>query len=119
MASTEKIHRAVQPFLQPDEHIVATFVGLTKSGWWASFGPLAMLLTGLKYRRVVITERRHLVIAQSFWSATKLLSLVGESPRRDLGVPSGVWWYCDRLPEPLFIATRFHKRINEANQTAP
>lgn len=116
MAYQDKLAAAAAPYLQPGETVVTAFPGQTKSPSWAvALGVLGMLLSGTKYRRVVITDRRHIVFSGGLFKAATLSGIVGEGPRVDLGQPSGLWWKCEALPETVFVGRAAHKFVVQAN----
>ena len=116
MALQDKLAAAAAPRLQPGENIVTAFPAQTKSpGWYAAFGVLGLVLSGTKFRKVVVTDRRVVVFASGFWKATDLKDVVAEGSRVNLGEPKGLWWRCDALPESLVVHRRFHKLLEAAN----
>ena len=61
MAIQDRIAAAAAPFLEPGERVQTAFVAQTASSWWIVLGLLPFLLTN-KYRCVVVTDRRILVL---------------------------------------------------------
>jgi hypothetical protein len=81
-----------------------------------AFGLIGLLIGRPKIRTVATTDRRIAIGEGSMWSLATVKGLVGEYPRAtNLGQPSGLWWRCDALAEPLYIHKRFHKDVVAAN----
>ena len=112
MANIEKIKQSAVPFVDDGEHVQAVFFGQSISPWWA-FAPVTVcigvfsalhanlilmaavaaaspvpvsLIT--KYRNVIVTDRRTLVLARSRWRVGKVSSIVRELPRTTLIGPA-------------------------------
>jgi len=117
MALRDKISSNAAQYLQPGEQVQFAFTGQTKSGWFQMFGLLGLLIARPKIRPVVVTDRRIVAFQGSLWSLATAKGVAFEAPRQQLGQPSGLWWKCTALPEPLFIHKRFHKDVVAANQS--
>ncbi len=116
MALRDKIQKNAAGILQPGETIQQAFVGQTKSGWWAAFGLIGMLIARTRMRPVLATNERIVVCDGSMWSATKVNGVIGQVPRTtNLGEPTGLWWRCDALGDEMFIHKRFHKDVRAIN----
>jgi len=119
VAIRDRIIEHAQPLLEPGEQIQAVIPAQTKSGWLGALG-LIVLLFANRNRPIVVTDRR-IAITDSGKMAqakpTKIIRSVDRSTR--IGPPSGMWWKCTSLGEPLFIHKRFHKDVELADSLRP
>lgn len=119
MALRDTMAARAQPYLQPGERIQAVFGGQKITQWWILLSA-AILLVANRYRTVVVTDRRILVLAGTRMSQTKVTGVLAEVPRATLiGPASGLWWKCESLGEPLYVHKRFHKDVLAADTARP
>ncbi|WP_134766973.1 hypothetical protein [Nocardioides sp. 1609] len=119
MALRDTMVEKARPHLQPGEQVQAVFGGQKISQWWLLLSVLVLLFAN-KYRVVVVTDRRILVLAGTTWSQSKVTGVLAEVPRAvQIGPPSGLWWKCTSLGEPLYVHKRFHKDVVAADTRRP
>ncbi|WP_174524609.1 hypothetical protein [Nocardioides jensenii] len=110
----EKIVNNAAPYLRPGEQVQGAFCGQSISGWW--FLLTYLMIFWLRYRVVIVTDQRILVLNTGVWSATKPKGVVAELPRNIIiGPAAGLWWKCETLGEKLFVHKRFHKDVLAAD----
>jgi hypothetical protein len=118
MAIRDKKRANAQPFLQPGETVQAVFGAQTKSMWFAALSIWIIVLANA-YRVVVVTDRRILVCQSGRMTTTPIKEILFELPRGTrIGPASGLWYKCETLGEPLYIAKRFHKDVEAADALA-
>lgn len=101
-------------YLRPGEQVQAVLAGQTITGWWALLTYLFFFW--LRYRAVLVTDQRILVLDTGRWSMTKPKGVVAELPRNVIiGPASGLWWKCLTLGEKLYVHKRFHKDVLAAD----
>lgn len=141
MANIEKIKQSAVPFVDDGEHVQAVFFGQSISPWWA-FTPVTVcigLFSALhanlilmaavaaastvpvslitKYRNVIVTDRRIVVLARSRWRVGKVSSIVRELPRTTLIGPAiGTHYKTQALGERLFIPKGYADQISIADE---
>jgi hypothetical protein len=119
MALRDKMVTRAQPFLQPGEQVQAVFGGQKITQWWVLLSALILLFAN-RYRTVVVTDRRILVLDGTRMSQTKVTGVLTEVPRAvQIGPPSGLWWKCESLGQPLYVHKRFHKDVIAADTMRP
>ncbi|QCW51690.1 hypothetical protein FE634_17050 [Nocardioides dongxiaopingii] len=119
MALRDTMLEKARPHLQPGEQVQAVFGGQKISQWWLLLSVLILVFAN-KYRVVVVTDRRILVLAGTTWSQSKVTGVLAEVPRSvQVGPPSGLWWRCTSLGEPLHVHRRFHKDVVAADVQRP
>lgn len=115
----EKMRARARPFLEPDEPIDAVIAAQTRSFYLAlAFfavavvpGVLLFLLIN-RYRMIVVTPRRIVVLDSGRWNGTKPKSVVAELPRTPLGPPNGKLWHKVQVgDETLRVARAYFKDI--------
>ena len=118
MAIRDKMRANAQPFLQPGETVQAVFGAQTKSMWFAVLSIWIIVLSNA-YRVVIATDRRILVCQTGRMSMTPVKAVLHEFPRSTrIGPAGGLWYKCETLGEPLYIAKRFHKDVEAADALA-
>ncbi len=119
MALRDKMVDCAQPYLQPGERVQAVFGAQKLSQYWILL-TVVILLVAQRYRTVVVTDRRILVLDGTRMSQTKVTGVLAELPRTtQIGPPSGLWWKCESLGEPLYVNKRFHKDVVAADTARP
>jgi hypothetical protein len=119
MAIQDRIAAKAGPFLEPGERAQTALVAQTASTWWILLGFVPFLLLN-KYRCVVVTDRRILVLDSGRLASTKPRSVVRALPRStQIGPFTGALWYVSgNLGETLRIHKRFQKDIEAADAAA-
>ena len=109
----EKIHANVQPFLRPGEQVQGVLAGQTASNYLVVLGFIIFLIMN-RYRTIVATDQRIIVLNAGLWSQTKCKSVVVELDRStDLGPPSGFWHTRYLGQEKIRIHKRFHGDVRQ------
>jgi len=115
MALRDKMLKNAQPYLQPGEQVQAVFGAQTSNQWWILLFGVWFLIKN-RYRVVVATDRRIVILAGGVWTTTKVSGVAGELPRATvMGPPSGLWWKSERLGG-LYVHKRFHKDVTQADR---
>lgn len=119
MAIRDKIAANVQPHLQPGETIQGVVGGQTASQFWILVGVIPFLIIN-RYRTIVATDRRILVLDSGMWSTTKAKSVVAELPRSHKLGPwdANIWHRNQAGNETLRIHRRFKKDIETIDGAA-
>ncbi len=87
----------------------------TKNGWLSLISVWIILLSA-GYRIIVVTDRRIIVCKSGRLKVTGFKEVLAELPRSTkLGPPSGIWYRCNTLNEPIYFHKRFHKDIESAD----
>ncbi|MEP7019810.1 MAG: hypothetical protein ABI808_04095 [Pseudonocardiales bacterium] len=107
------------PYLQPGEKIQAVIGAQTASGFVAALGGIFVFLGLNRYRILVATPRRILILDAGKTSQKKARGVVAELPRSTrLGPTSGVWHVIPANGEKLRVHRRFFKDIEAADAAA-
>lgn len=115
MAIRDKMHKNAAPFLQPGEKIQVVFGAQTHSQYLVLIPVIFLALNS--YRVVLVTDRRILVCRSGKFTTTPVKQVLSELPRKTrIGIPSGLWWRTENLGGPLYISSRFHKDIEQADK---
>jgi hypothetical protein len=115
MALRDKLHRAVEPHLQPGETIQAVFPAQTTSQYMALIS-YWIILFRKAYRVVAATDRRIIVFQCGRWSFATIESIAFQAPRQTLiGPAKGLWYRFESLGTPLYVHKRFHKDVAAAD----
>ena len=116
MAIRDQMRANAQPFLQPGETVQAVFGAQTTSQWFALISYWIIIIRNA-YRVIVVTDRRILVCKSGRFRTTPVNEVLYELPRSTrIGPASGLWYKTQSLGEQMFIAKRFHKYIEAADQ---
>lgn len=116
MAIRDSMRESAAQFLHPGEQIQAIFAGQTRSPLMLPLlGSLLMLILN-KYRIVVATDQRILVLDAGRWRMGKARGVVTELPRSTrLGPGNRVWHKVDAGTGTLYVHRRFFKDIDAAD----
>lgn len=120
MALRDKMRDSAAGFLRPEEQIQSIFGGQTASQYVAALAGVLFFLPLNRYRIVVATPERILVLDSGKFSMSRARSVVVELPRSTrLGPTSGLW-HVIRLEDgsKLRVHRRFHKDIAAADAAA-
>lgn len=118
MALRDKMAGSAQAYLRPGEPIQAVIGAQTASQWVAVMGGVLFFLGLNRYRMIVVTPARILLLDTGVWGMTKARSVVAEWPRSTrLGPTSGALWHVIPVGDKkLRIHRRFFKDIETADQ---
>ncbi|OAA27788.1 hypothetical protein UG55_1007116 [Frankia sp. EI5c] len=117
MALRDKLAARAQPYLAPGESVQHVFQAQTGPTPYFFFLTL-LIIFWIRYRIVVVTDQRILVLQAGALTATKPKgdSPVAVLPRETvLGPVSGLWGTTEATGEKLRVHKRFHKDIAAAD----
>ena len=107
-------------YLQPGETAEAVFGAQTTSQYLFGLTGMIGFLILNKYRIVVVTPQRILVLDSGSMGMRKARGVVTELPRSTrLGPPSGMWHVIPANGEKLRVHRRFFKDIEAADAAIP
>jgi cytosine/adenosine deaminase-related metal-dependent hydrolase len=116
MALRDSMRESAAPYLHPGEPIQAVIGAQTASQYMAALGGIFVFLGLNRYRILVVTPSRILVLDAGKTSQKKARGVVGELPRATrLGPPSGIWHVVPAGNEKLRVHRRFFKDIEAAD----
>jgi hypothetical protein len=116
MALRDSMRETAAPYLQPGEPVQAVFGAQTASQYMVALTGVIFFFLVNKYRIVVATPQRILVLDGGRWSQKKARGVVVELPRSTrLGPASGVWHVIPVGDEKLRVHRRFFKDIQAAD----
>jgi hypothetical protein len=121
MALRDSMRASAAEYLRPGETVQAVFGAQTASQLMAEVSGVFRLLGLNRYRIVVITPQRVLILDAGGDTMTTARGVVAELPRSTrLGPPSGLWHVIPAAGEKLRVHRRFFKDIETADteQTA-
>jgi hypothetical protein len=116
MALRDKQLESAAPYLRPGEPVQAVFGAQTASQWLAALGGVFVFLGLNRYRILVVTPARILVLDAGRASMKKAQGVVSELPRSTrLGPAKGLWHRIPAGQENLRVHRRFFKEIQAAD----
>jgi hypothetical protein len=119
VALRDSMAESAAPFLQPGEPIQAVFGAQTASQYLAALTGIFVFLNFNRYRVVVVTPARIVVLDAGKVSMKKARSVVTELPRSTkLGPGTGVWHKIPAGSETLRVHRRFFKDLAAADSAA-
>lgn len=119
MALRDSMRDSATPYLQPGEPIQAVIGAQTASQFLAALGGIFIFLGLNRYRMLVVTPQRILILDTGKASMKKARGVVAELPRSTrLGPASGVWHVIPANGENLRVHRRFFKDIEAADAAA-
>jgi hypothetical protein len=119
MALRDTMRASVTPYLRSDETVQAVLGGQTKSQWLMPLTGFIGFMFINRYRIVVATQQRVLVLDAGRTSMKKAQGLVAELPRSTrLGPGSGAWQPITLGQEKIRVHRRFFKDIEAADRQA-
>jgi hypothetical protein len=119
MALRDSMRDSAGEYLRPGEVVQTVFGAQTASQLLAAVTGVFMFLNLNRYRIVVVTSQRVLVLDAGRASMKTAHGLVAELPRRTmLGPPSGLWHVIPAAGENLHVHRRFFKDIETADTAA-
>ncbi len=120
MALRDSMRASAAPYLQPDETIQAVIGAQTQPQWMLMATGVVIFLIINRYRMVVATSHRIVVLDCGRGGFKKAKGLLFELPRSTrLGPASGVWHRVELGDQTLRVHRRFFKDINAADSQAP
>lgn len=116
MALRDSMRDSAAQYLQPGETIQAIIGAQTASQWLAGLTGVFVFLSLNKYRMIVVTPARIVVLDTGKVSMKKARGVVTELPRSTrLGPGSGLWHRIPVGDETLRVHRRFFKDIDAAD----
>jgi hypothetical protein len=120
VALRDSMRASAAQYLRPDETVEAVFGAQTASQWLAALTGVLVFLGLNRYRIVVVTPQRILILDGGRVSMKKARGVVTELPRSTLlGPGSGLWHVIPAGNEKLRVHRRFFKDIQAADASAP
>ncbi len=117
MALRDSMRESASQFVRTGEIIQAVFGAQTASRLLAAVTCVLMFLNLNRYRIVVVTSQRVLVLDAGKASMRTARARVAELPRQTrLGPPSGLWHVIPAAGEDLHVYRRFFKDIEIADR---
>jgi hypothetical protein len=116
MAIRDTMASSSQPFLKPGEQIQAVIGAQTASQYIAALAGIFFFLGLNRFRIIVATPERILVLDAGKMSVKKARSIITELPRSTrLGPGTGLWHVIEVNGEKLRVHRRFFKDIEAAD----
>jgi hypothetical protein len=116
MAIRDSMQESAAAYLQPGETVQAVFGAQTASQWLAALTGIFVFLGLNRYRILVVTPQRILVLDAGKVSTAKAKGMVMELPRSTrLGPGAGLWHVIPAGEEKLRVHRRFFKDIEKAD----
>ena len=116
MALRNSMRDSAAPYLRPGEIVQAVFGAQTASQLLAAVTGVFMFLNLNRYRIVVVTSQRVLILDAGRASMRTAHGVVAELPRQTrLGPPSGLWHVIPAAGENLHVHRRFFHDIETAD----
>jgi hypothetical protein len=118
MALRDSMRDSAAPYLRPGETVQAVLGAQTASQLLAAVTGVFMFLGLNRYRIVVITSQRVLILDAGRASMKTARGVVAELPRSTrLGPPSGLWHVIPAAGENLRVHRRFFRDIETADRS--
>jgi hypothetical protein len=118
MALRDSMRDSAAAYLRPGETVQAVLGAQTASQLVAAISGVFLFLGLNRYRIVVITSQRVLILDAGRASMKTAHSVVAELPRSTrLGPPSGLWHVIPAAGENLRVHRRFFKDIEIADNS--
>jgi hypothetical protein len=119
MALRDTMLNSAAPYLHPGEPVQAVIGAQTASQWVAGLAGVFVFLGLNRYRILVVTPARILVLDAGRTSMKKARGVVTELPRSTrLGPATGLWHRIPAGQETLRVHRRFFKEIQAADGVA-
>jgi hypothetical protein len=119
MALRDTMLNSAAPYLHPGEPVQAVIGAQTASQWVAGLAGVFVFLGLNRYRILVVTPARILVLDAGRTSMKKARGVVMELPRSTrLGPATGLWHRIPVGQETLRVHRRFFKEIQAADGVA-
>jgi hypothetical protein len=119
VALRDAMRYSAAPYLRPGEQVQAVIGAQTASQWLAALTGVFAFLGFNRYRILVVTPGRILVLDAGKSSMKKARGIVMELPRTTrLGPGAGLWHRIQAGQENLRVHRRFFKDIENADAVA-
>jgi hypothetical protein len=119
MALRDSMRDSAAPYLRPGEPVQAVMGAQNTSQWLGVLTGFILLLVINRYRILVVTPARILVLDAGKTSMKKARGVVTELPRSTrLGPGTGMWHQIPAGNETLRVHRRFFKDIETADSAA-
>ena len=119
MALRDSMRESAAQYLKPGEPVQAVIGAQTGSQYMVALTGVIFFFLVNRYRIIVATPQRILVLDAGRWSQKKARGVVTELPRSTrLGPGSGVWHVIPVGQEKLRVHRRFFKDIQAADNEA-
>ena len=119
MALRDTMRESATPYLRPGEQVQAVIGAQTASQWLAALTGYFAFLNFNRYRILVVTPGRILVLDAGKSSMKKARGVVTQLPRTTrLGPGTGLWHVIPAGQENLRVHRRFFKDIETADAAA-
>jgi hypothetical protein len=116
MALRESMRESAAQYLRPGETIETIFGAQTASGWLAALTGMFVFLSLNRYRIVVVTQQRILILDSGKVSMKRAHGVVTELPRSTrLGLGTGLWHVIPAGREKLRVPRRFFQDLQIAD----
>ncbi|HEY6791425.1 MAG TPA: hypothetical protein VI365_29350 [Trebonia sp.] len=116
MALRDTMLNSAAPYLQPGESVQAVIGAQTASQWVAGLAGVFVFLGLNRYRILIVTPTRILVLDAGKVSMKKARGVVTELPRSTrLGPATGLWHSIPGGAETLRVHRRFFKELQAAD----
>src|ERR1022692_636925 len=116
MALRDSMRDSAAPYLRPGETVQAVLGAQTASQLLAAVTGVFMFLGLNRYRIVVVTSQRVLILDAGRASMKTACGVVAELPRSTrLGPPSGLWHVIPAAGENLRVHRRFFRDMEPAD----
>lgn len=116
MALRDTMLNSAAPYLQPGEPVQAVIGAQTASQWVAGLAGIFVFLGLNRYRILVVTPTRILVLDAGKTSMKQARGVVTQLPRSTrLGPATGLWHRVPAGQENLRVHRRFFKEIQAAD----
>jgi hypothetical protein len=116
MALRDTMLNSAAPYLQPGEPVQAVIGAQTASQWVAGLAGIFVFLGLNRYRILVVTPTRILVLDAGKTSMKQARGVVTQLPRSTrLGPATGLWHRIPAGQENLRVHRRFFKEIQAAD----
>jgi hypothetical protein len=116
MAIRDSMRASATEYLQPGEQMQAVIGAQTASQYVAALGGVLFFLGLNRYRILVVTPQRILVLDAGKMSMKRARGVLAELPRSTrLGPASGMWHVIALNDEKLHVHRRFFKDIEIAD----
>jgi hypothetical protein len=119
VALRDSMAKSAEPFLKPGEPIQAVFGAQTASQYIAAFAGILFFLGLNRFRILVVTPDRIVVLDAGKFSMKKARGVLTELPRStQLGPAAGIWHVIEVNGEKLRVHRRFFKDLATADSTS-
>jgi hypothetical protein len=117
MALRDRMRESAARYLQPNENVQAVIGAQTASQWLAAITGVLAFMSLNRYRILVVTSTRILVLDAGKTSMRQARGMVMELPRATrLGPASGIWHRIPAGSETLRVHRRFFTDIETADR---